>query len=39
MPNSPMPMLEVCDWLLLMMVSMIDGSSRVVQSCFVWYLS
>jgi len=28
MPNSPMPMLDVCDWLLLMTVSTICGGCR-----------
>ena len=47
MPNSPMPMLDVCDWLLLMTVSsttcggmvppfLFCGLSLLLPGCFPW---
>jgi hypothetical protein len=35
MPNSPMPMLDVCDWLLLLTVST-TGGGRTVPCFFCW---
>jgi hypothetical protein len=38
MPNSPMPMLDVCDWLLRMTVSTTGGGGiGCLHSCFVGY--
>ena len=34
MPNSPMPMLDVCDWLLLMTVSKTGGGTRLAPFLF-----
>jgi len=36
-PNSPMPMLDVCDWLLLLTVSTIGGGTRLAPFLFCWF--